>query len=66
MESVKLSVQTDHRLFDARVKILSPRHQCENPFTPPHVTFSPSFRRRGGKEGQEDGVLPVFLRGEER
>ena len=32
MESIKLSVQTDHRLFDVRVKILSPRHQCENPY----------------------------------
>ncbi len=32
MERINLSVQTDHRLFDARVKILSPRYQCENPY----------------------------------
>ncbi len=32
MESIKLSVQTDHRLFDAHVKILWLRHQCENPY----------------------------------
>ncbi len=44
-EQMNRLVQTDHRLFDARVLILSLRHQCENPYCVFFVFLKKSLTR---------------------